>query len=167
MSVSPRRGRLRQEVDQCRLGSASFPSLVPSSCCRVQMMEPAEEETFREDGGGQHRCSDRPSLTFPSVLQRCPVPGVLAGETEAVSGPVRTHGVMGALQTLRVTFTSAAYTFVHVPNRKGAESPEHEAQVSLSKRSKLRNRIVIQHQAVHVSFHAQTRAPLLPLNIWL
>lgn len=75
------------------------------------MMSPEEEEKVRrggdEEDGGQQRCSDLPSLTFPSVLQRSSVPEVvLTGEGEAVSGPEDTRRD-GALQMFRVTFTAS------------------------------------------------------------
>lgn len=65
-----------------------------------------EEQTVRGRSEVSQRavevrwCSG-PSLTVPSVLQRCPLPDVLTAERDAVSGPVRTHGV-----TFRTTFMS-------------------------------------------------------------
>lgn len=47
-----------------------------------------------EEAGGQQKSSGL--LTFPSVLQRCPVPHVLTAGSEAVSGPVGTQGQMSA-----------------------------------------------------------------------
>lgn len=44
-------------------GLGTVPRFSPRSCCRVQVMEPAEEveEPVRREDGGQQRRSDRPS----------------------------------------------------------------------------------------------------------
>lgn len=43
-------------------GLGTVPRFTPRSCCRVQVMEPVEEEEpVRRDDGGQQRRSDRPS----------------------------------------------------------------------------------------------------------
>lgn len=110
--VGPGGGRPPRDAP---LGSAS----VPTSCGRVRVTEPAEEEeTVR--GRRRPAGTSRPSLTLPSVLQRCPVPDVLTGEREAASGPVRSHGFwlrFCARSKLKISCTGSCQQ--EVPQVKG------------------------------------------------